>query len=128
MNNIRTMIKDLVKDILQAELKEITPDIVATILLQIKLSTDKLLRIVKDVPVQTKATIMDETSVITATTQGATTKSLSESNDMLLYQSEQDIDSDNNLLTQDDEEIQRYEKPAAKLSNSKNPISQETQS
>eukprot|EP00957_Ditylum_brightwellii_P205305 15343301-Ditylum_brightwellii.AAC.1 len=71
---------------------------------------------------------MDETSVITATIQEATTESLLESNDMTLYQSEQDIDSNNNLLTQDDEETQSYEKPAANPSNSKNLISQETQS
>eukprot|EP00957_Ditylum_brightwellii_P101485 7733641-Ditylum_brightwellii.AAC.1 len=90
MNDSRTMIKELVKDILQAELKEILLDIVSTILQQIKSSTDKLLRIVKNVSVQTKATIMDKMRVLTATTQGASTESLSESDEMLVYQLEDD--------------------------------------
>eukprot|EP00957_Ditylum_brightwellii_P168650 12836620-Ditylum_brightwellii.AAC.1 len=113
------MIKNLVKDILQAELNKIIPDTVATILQQIKLSTYKLLHIDKEVPVHTKVTIMDETSVIAATVEGATTESSSEPDDMSLYQSEQDIDSNNNLLTQNDEETQSIEKLAAKPSNSK---------
>eukprot|EP00957_Ditylum_brightwellii_P018463 1388677-Ditylum_brightwellii.AAC.1 len=102
MNNSRTMIKELVKDILQAELKEIILDIVATILQQIKLSTDKLLRIIKDVPVQTKAMITDEMGVLTATTQGASTESSLESDETSVYQSE---DSDN-ILTQEEVETQ----------------------
>eukprot|EP00957_Ditylum_brightwellii_P040169 3040040-Ditylum_brightwellii.AAC.1 len=106
MNDSRGMIKELVKDILQAELKEIIPNIVATILQQMKSSTDKSLRIVKDVPVQTKATITDETSVVTITTQGETTKSLSVSDDTSQYQSEYDTEINNNLLTQDDDENQ----------------------
>eukprot|EP00957_Ditylum_brightwellii_P091973 7002688-Ditylum_brightwellii.AAC.1 len=99
MNDNRTMIKEVVKDILQAGLKEIIPDIVAMILQQIKSSTDKLLRIIKDGPVQRKAAIMDETSVLTATTQRASTEA-SESDETLVYQSE---DSDN-ISTQEEVE------------------------
>ena len=58
------------KDILRAELKEILPEIVTTILQQIKESTDHLLWLVKDVPGQTKTTDTDELSVLTQTTQG----------------------------------------------------------
>eukprot|EP00957_Ditylum_brightwellii_P153503 11683121-Ditylum_brightwellii.AAC.1 len=67
MNDSRGIIKELVKDILQAESKEVIPNIVATILQQIKSSTDKSLRVVKDVPEQTKATITDKTGVVTTT-------------------------------------------------------------
>eukprot|EP00957_Ditylum_brightwellii_P140090 10674280-Ditylum_brightwellii.AAC.1 len=105
MNGSRTMIKELMKDILQAELKEIIPEIVAMILQQIKSSTEKLLHIVKDVPVQTKAMIMDKTSVLTASTQGASTESSSESDEMLVYQSE---DGDN-IITQEEVDTQMHE-------------------
>eukprot|EP00957_Ditylum_brightwellii_P005622 429855-Ditylum_brightwellii.AAC.1 len=54
MNNSRTMIKEIVKDTLQAELKVILPEIVTAILQQIKESTDHSLWLVKDVPGQTK--------------------------------------------------------------------------
>eukprot|EP00957_Ditylum_brightwellii_P208088 15355815-Ditylum_brightwellii.AAC.1 len=94
------MTKEIVKDILQAKLKEISPDIVSTILQQIKLSTNKSLRIIRAVPVQTKAVTMDKTSVLTATTQGASIESSSESDKILVLQSE---DSDN-LLTQEEVE------------------------
>eukprot|EP00957_Ditylum_brightwellii_P099197 7555560-Ditylum_brightwellii.AAC.1 len=62
MNDSRTMIKEIVKDILQAELTEILPEIVTTTLQQIKESTNQLLRIIKDVPGQTKPTDTDEMS------------------------------------------------------------------
>eukprot|EP00957_Ditylum_brightwellii_P122569 9346862-Ditylum_brightwellii.AAC.1 len=62
MNDSRTMIKEIVKDMLQAESKEILPEIVTTLLQQIKESTDHSLRIVKDVPGQTKPTNTDEMS------------------------------------------------------------------
>eukprot|EP00957_Ditylum_brightwellii_P133382 10169733-Ditylum_brightwellii.AAC.1 len=114
MNDSRTMIKELVKDILQAKLKDILPDIVSTILQQIKSSTDKLLRIIRDVPVQTKAMTTDKTSVLTATTQGASTELSLESDEALVFQSE---DSDN-LLLQEEVEIQKYKLPEVK-SNSK---------
>eukprot|EP00957_Ditylum_brightwellii_P155014 11798771-Ditylum_brightwellii.AAC.1 len=60
----------MVKDILQAELKAILPDIVTTILQQIQESTDQLLWLVKEVPGQTKPMDTDELSVLTQTTQG----------------------------------------------------------
>eukprot|EP00957_Ditylum_brightwellii_P054033 4092627-Ditylum_brightwellii.AAC.1 len=60
MNDSRTMIKIIVKDILQAKLKAILPEIITTILQQIKESTDQSLRLVKDVPGQTKPTDSDE--------------------------------------------------------------------
>eukprot|EP00957_Ditylum_brightwellii_P109880 8381668-Ditylum_brightwellii.AAC.1 len=60
MNDSRTMIKETVKDILQAELKAIMPEIVKTILQQIKESTDQLPWLVKDVPGQTKPTDTDK--------------------------------------------------------------------
>eukprot|EP00957_Ditylum_brightwellii_P016208 1219431-Ditylum_brightwellii.AAC.1 len=120
------MIKELVKDILQVESKEIIPDIVATILQQIKLNTDKSLRIVKDVPLQTKATITDITSVLT---QGATTKSSSVSDDTSRYPSEHNTESNNNLLTQDDDKNQSsVECSESKAGNCKKIMSQETQS
>eukprot|EP00957_Ditylum_brightwellii_P103513 7886910-Ditylum_brightwellii.AAC.1 len=115
MNDSRTMIREQVKDILQAELKEIIPDIVSTILQQIKSSTDKLLHTVKDVPVQTKTTITDKVSVLTATTQGASTESWLESDEMLAYQSE---DSDN-ILTQEEVETQKCKQPEVKSHNNK---------
>eukprot|EP00957_Ditylum_brightwellii_P019101 1437751-Ditylum_brightwellii.AAC.1 len=67
MNDSRTMIKEIVKDILQAELKEILPEIGTTILQQIKESADTLLFIVKDIPGQTKPTNTDDMSVLTQT-------------------------------------------------------------
>eukprot|EP00957_Ditylum_brightwellii_P184001 14016031-Ditylum_brightwellii.AAC.1 len=63
MNDSRTMIKEIVNDILQAELKAILPEIVTTTLQQIKESTDHLLWLVKDVHGQTKPTDTDELSV-----------------------------------------------------------------
>eukprot|EP00957_Ditylum_brightwellii_P089813 6839984-Ditylum_brightwellii.AAC.1 len=60
MNNSRTMIKEVVKDILQAESKAILPEIVTMILQQIKKSTDQLIWLVKDVPGQTKPTDTDK--------------------------------------------------------------------
>eukprot|EP00957_Ditylum_brightwellii_P140848 10728628-Ditylum_brightwellii.AAC.1 len=70
MNDSRTMIKEIVKDILQAEVKAVLPKIVTTILQQIKESTAQSLWLVKDVPGQTKPTDTDELSVLTQTTQG----------------------------------------------------------
>eukprot|EP00957_Ditylum_brightwellii_P163249 12430481-Ditylum_brightwellii.AAC.1 len=70
MNDSRTMIKEIVKVILQAELRAILPKIVTTILQQIKESTDHLLWLVKDVPGQPKPTDTDEMSILTQTTQG----------------------------------------------------------
>eukprot|EP00957_Ditylum_brightwellii_P087066 6627031-Ditylum_brightwellii.AAC.1 len=70
MNNSRTMIKEIVKDILQAEIKAILPEIVTMILQQIKESTDQSLQSVKDIPGQTKPTDSDKVSVLTQTTQG----------------------------------------------------------
>eukprot|EP00957_Ditylum_brightwellii_P013890 1047637-Ditylum_brightwellii.AAC.1 len=60
MNDSRAMIKEIVKDILQAELKAMLPEIVTTILQQIKESTDQWLQLVKDVPGQNKPTDSDE--------------------------------------------------------------------
>eukprot|EP00957_Ditylum_brightwellii_P061616 4675702-Ditylum_brightwellii.AAC.1 len=88
MNASRTMIKEIVKNILQAELKEILPEIVSMILQQIKVSTDKLLRIVGDVPGQTKPTNMEKMSVLTTTTQGASKESSLDSDEILVFQSE----------------------------------------
>ena len=122
MNDSRTMIKEIVKDILQAELKEILSDIVSTVLQQIKESTNKLLCIIRDVPDHTKTTNMEETSVLTTTAQGASKDSLSDSDEMSAFQSEDDV----NLLTQEDEEKQMNKKPDAKSNNKKQPISQET--
>eukprot|EP00957_Ditylum_brightwellii_P001912 146957-Ditylum_brightwellii.AAC.1 len=62
MNNSRTMINEIVKDILQAELNAILPEIVTTILQQIKESTDCSLWLVKDVPGQMRPTDKDELS------------------------------------------------------------------
>eukprot|EP00957_Ditylum_brightwellii_P118055 9003302-Ditylum_brightwellii.AAC.1 len=115
MNDSRTMIKEIVKDISQAKLKEILPDIVPTVLQQIKASTDKLLRIVRDVPEQTKAMNIDKTSVLITTTQGASNESSLELDKMSAFQSEDNV----NLLTQEDEEIKTHKKPSAK-SNNKN--------
>eukprot|EP00957_Ditylum_brightwellii_P030970 2346464-Ditylum_brightwellii.AAC.1 len=60
MNNSRTMIKEIVKEILQTELKAILPEIITAILQQIKESTDLSLWLVKDVPGQTKPTDSNE--------------------------------------------------------------------
>eukprot|EP00957_Ditylum_brightwellii_P071068 5400555-Ditylum_brightwellii.AAC.1 len=90
-------------------------DIVSTILQQIKLSTDKLLHIVKDVPVQTKATIINKTCVLTATTQGANTASLSESDETSVYQS----DDGDNILTQEEVETQKHKQLEVKSNNKK---------
>ena len=100
MNNSRTMIEEIVKDILQAELKAILPEIVTTILQQIKESTDQLLQRVKDVPGQTKPTDTDELSVLTQTTQGVSRDSSSASEETTPSQSEEDTC----LLTQEDVE------------------------
>eukprot|EP00957_Ditylum_brightwellii_P002353 180471-Ditylum_brightwellii.AAC.1 len=90
MNDSRTMIKELVNDILQTELKEILTEIVTTTLQQIKESTNQLLRIVKDVPGQTKPTNMDKMSVSTQKTQGASKESLSDSEAITPLQSEEE--------------------------------------
>eukprot|EP00957_Ditylum_brightwellii_P055167 4181201-Ditylum_brightwellii.AAC.1 len=66
----------------------------------------------------------DKMSVLRATTQGASIESLSESDEMLVFQSE---DSDN-LLTQEEAATQKHEQPGVKSNNKKQPISQETQS
>eukprot|EP00957_Ditylum_brightwellii_P116171 8861643-Ditylum_brightwellii.AAC.1 len=66
----------------------------------------------------------DKTSVLTATTQGASTESLLESEEMSVLQSE---DGDN-LLTQEEVETQKHKQPEVKSNNKKQPISQETQS
>eukprot|EP00957_Ditylum_brightwellii_P195719 14911740-Ditylum_brightwellii.AAC.1 len=84
------MIKEIVKDILQAELKEILLEIVLTILQQIKEITDKLLRMVKDIPGQTKTTNTDDMSILTITTQGARKESSSDSDEISAFQSEDD--------------------------------------
>eukprot|EP00957_Ditylum_brightwellii_P124140 9463201-Ditylum_brightwellii.AAC.1 len=62
MKDSKTTIEEIVKDILQAELKAILPEIVTPILQQIKESTNHLLWFVKDVPGQTKPTDTDEMS------------------------------------------------------------------
>eukprot|EP00957_Ditylum_brightwellii_P022044 1663452-Ditylum_brightwellii.AAC.1 len=90
MNNSRTMIKKIVKDILQAESKAILPEIVTTILEQIKESTDHLLWLVKGVPGQTKPTDIDEMSVLTQTTQGVSKDSLSNSKAIMTSQFEEE--------------------------------------
>eukprot|EP00957_Ditylum_brightwellii_P168218 12806677-Ditylum_brightwellii.AAC.1 len=90
MNDSRTMVKEIVKDILQAKLKEILPETVTTILHQIKESTNHSLRIVKDVPGQTTPMNTDEMSVLTQTTQGASKKSLSDSEAITPSQSEEE--------------------------------------
>eukprot|EP00957_Ditylum_brightwellii_P158061 12031753-Ditylum_brightwellii.AAC.1 len=72
----------------------------STILQQIKLSTNKLLSIIRDVPEQTKAMTTDKMSVLTATIQGASIESALESDKALVFQSE---DGDN-LLTQEEVE------------------------
>eukprot|EP00957_Ditylum_brightwellii_P192507 14657641-Ditylum_brightwellii.AAC.1 len=103
MNDSRTMIQEIVKDILQAELKEILPEIVATILQQIKESTNQSLQIVKDVPGQTKPTNTDNMSVLTQTTQGASNESSLDSEAITPSESEEEAV----LLTQEDAEKQR---------------------
>eukprot|EP00957_Ditylum_brightwellii_P098707 7518987-Ditylum_brightwellii.AAC.1 len=90
MNDSRTTIKETVKNILQAESKEILPEIVTMIQQQIKESTNHLLRIVKDVPGQAKPTNTDEMSVLTQTTQGASNESLSDSEAITPSQSEEE--------------------------------------
>ena len=124
MNDSRTMIREIVKDILQAKLKESLPDILSTILQQKKPSADKLLHIIRDIPVQTKAMTMDKTSVLTTATQGASIELLLESDETLVFQSEDGDD----LLKQEEVEIQKHKQPGAKSNNKKQPISQETQS
>eukprot|EP00957_Ditylum_brightwellii_P135072 10298465-Ditylum_brightwellii.AAC.1 len=119
MNNSKTMIKELVKDILQAELKEIIPDKVATILQPIKSSTDKLICIAKDGPVQTKAMITDKTSVTTATAQRESTESSSESVETSVYQ----LEDGDNILTQEEMETQKHKQPEVKSNSKKQPIS-----
>eukprot|EP00957_Ditylum_brightwellii_P107945 8233879-Ditylum_brightwellii.AAC.1 len=84
------MIKDIVKDILQAELKEILPETMTTILQQIKERTNQLMHIVKDIPTQTKPTNTDKVSVLTQTTQGASKESLSDSEAITPSQSEEE--------------------------------------
>eukprot|EP00957_Ditylum_brightwellii_P003949 300708-Ditylum_brightwellii.AAC.1 len=64
------------------------PDVVSTILQQIKTSNDNSLRIIRDFPVQTKAMTKDKTSILTTTTQGASIKSLSKSDKMSMFHSE----------------------------------------
>eukprot|EP00957_Ditylum_brightwellii_P070503 5357466-Ditylum_brightwellii.AAC.1 len=118
------MIKEIVKDILQAESKEILPDIVTTILQQIKESANQLLCIVKDVPGQTKPMNMDKMSVLIQTTQGASKESLSDPEAITPRQSEEEVI----LLTQEDAEKQQNKKPDAKSNTKKQPITQETQS
>ena len=98
MNDSRTMIKEIVKDILQAELKAILPEIVTTILQQIKESTDQSLWLVKDVPGQNKSTDSDEVSVLTQTTQAVSKDSSSASEETPLS------DEDTCLLTQEEVE------------------------
>eukprot|EP00957_Ditylum_brightwellii_P105110 8011693-Ditylum_brightwellii.AAC.1 len=100
MNDSRTMIKEIVKDILQATLKEILPEIVTMILQQIKESTNKSLRIVKDVPGQTKPTNTNKMSVLTQTTQGASNEPLLDSDAIMPSQSE----DGGILLTREDAE------------------------
>ena len=90
MNDSRTMIKEIVKDILQAELKAILPEIVTTILQQIKESTDQSLWLVKDVPGQMKPMDTDELSVLTQTTQGVSRDSLLASKETTPSQPEED--------------------------------------
>eukprot|EP00957_Ditylum_brightwellii_P140114 10676584-Ditylum_brightwellii.AAC.1 len=90
MNDSRTTIKEIVKDILQAKLKVILPKIVTTILQQIKEITDHLLWLVKDVPGQTKPTDTDELSVLTQTTQAVSKDSLPASEETLTSQSEEE--------------------------------------
>eukprot|EP00957_Ditylum_brightwellii_P093833 7145818-Ditylum_brightwellii.AAC.1 len=92
------MIKEIVKDILQAELKAKLPDIVATILQQIKESTYQSLWLVKEVPGQTKPTDSDELSVLTQTTQGVSKDSLSVFKETTPSQPEEDTC----LLTQEE--------------------------
>eukprot|EP00957_Ditylum_brightwellii_P195396 14887326-Ditylum_brightwellii.AAC.2 len=104
MNDSRTMIKEIVKDILQAKLEEILPDIVPMILQQTKLITNKLLRIIRDVLVQTKAMTTNKASILTRTTQGASIESLLESDKASVIQSE---DGDN-LLTQEEVETEKH--------------------
>eukprot|EP00957_Ditylum_brightwellii_P129929 9910403-Ditylum_brightwellii.AAC.1 len=65
---------------------------------QIKESTNKLLRIVKDVPGQTKPTNTDKMNVLTQTTQGASNESLFDSDAITPSQSEDEVI----LLTQED--------------------------
>eukprot|EP00957_Ditylum_brightwellii_P059019 4476227-Ditylum_brightwellii.AAC.1 len=67
---------------------------------------------------------MDKMSALTATTQGASIESSLESDETLVFQSE---DGDN-LLTQEEVETQKPEQPGVKLNNKKQPTSQETQS
>eukprot|EP00957_Ditylum_brightwellii_P147906 11262120-Ditylum_brightwellii.AAC.1 len=59
--------------------------------------------------------IMDKTSVLIATTQGASTESSSESDEISVYQSE---DGDN-ILTQEEVETQKYKQPEVKSNNKK---------
>eukprot|EP00957_Ditylum_brightwellii_P037639 2846291-Ditylum_brightwellii.AAC.1 len=98
------MIKEIVKDILQVELKVILPEIVTTILQQIKDSTDQSLWVVKDVPGQTKSTDSDKLSVLTQTTQGVNKDSSLASKETTPSQPEENTC----LLTQ--EEVEKQEK------------------
>eukprot|EP00957_Ditylum_brightwellii_P143423 10926744-Ditylum_brightwellii.AAC.1 len=90
MNNSRTTIKETVKDILQAELKAILPEIVTMILQQTKESTNHSLWLVKDVPGQTKLTDTDEMSVLTQITQGVSKDSSLDSKAITTSQSEEE--------------------------------------
>eukprot|EP00957_Ditylum_brightwellii_P064734 4912896-Ditylum_brightwellii.AAC.1 len=102
MNNSRTMIKETVKDILQAELKAILPETVTTILQQIKESADQSLWLVQDAPGQRKPTDTDESSVLTQTTQGVSKDSSLASEETTPSQSEEETC----LLTKEDVEKQ----------------------
>eukprot|EP00957_Ditylum_brightwellii_P016373 1231041-Ditylum_brightwellii.AAC.1 len=92
------MIKEIVKDTLQAELKAILPEIATTILQQIKESTDQLLWLVKEVPGKTKPTDTGGMSVLTQTTQGLSRDSPLASKEITPSKSEEEAC----LLTQED--------------------------
>ena len=109
---------------MQAELKAILPEIVTTILQQIKESTDQSLWLVKDVPGQTKPTDSDKVSVLTQTTQGVSRDSSSVSKETTPSQPEEDTC----LLTQEEVEKQEKKNLDVKSNTKKQPISQETQS
>eukprot|EP00957_Ditylum_brightwellii_P127329 9708660-Ditylum_brightwellii.AAC.1 len=106
MNNSRLMIKELVRDILQAELKAILPAMVTTTIQQIKESTDLSLWLVKDIPGQTKPMDTDEMSVLTQTTQGVSRDSSLASEEITPSQSNEETCP----LTQEDVEKQEKTK------------------
>eukprot|EP00957_Ditylum_brightwellii_P033357 2526823-Ditylum_brightwellii.AAC.1 len=100
------------------------PEMVTTILQQIKESTNHLLWLVKDIPRQTKPTDTDEISVLTQTAQGVSRDSSLASEEIMPSQTEEEAC----LLTQENVEKQGKTKLDVKSDIKKQTIFQEIQS